>query len=118
MSARILVVDDSPTIRKVVTRILERHDYRTLSASDGLEALRLLDHEEADLMLVYGEIDENVPFRSAMAIFDALIKADKDFVSYVVPNANHAGAAGSPYIVKRERRFFLEHLGGPEARDD
>jgi len=52
MSARILVVDDSPTIRKVVTRILERHDYRTLSASDGLEALRLLDHEEADLMLV------------------------------------------------------------------
>jgi CheY-like chemotaxis protein len=52
MSARILVVDDSPTIRKVVTRILERHDYRTLSAGDGLEALELLDREAADLMLV------------------------------------------------------------------
>jgi CheY-like chemotaxis protein len=52
MSARILVVDDSPTIRKVVTRILERHDYRTLTAGDGLEALKLLDREEADLMLV------------------------------------------------------------------
>jgi CheY-like chemotaxis protein len=52
MSARILVVDDSPTIRKVVTRILERHDYQTLTASDGLEALRVLDREQADLMLV------------------------------------------------------------------
>ena len=33
--------------------------------------------------------------------------------SYVVPNANHGGAAAHPYIVKRQRRFFEEHLGGP-----
>jgi len=52
MSARILVVDDSPTIRKVVTRILERHDYQTLCAGDGIEALKVLDREQADLMLV------------------------------------------------------------------
>jgi CheY-like chemotaxis protein len=52
MSARILVVDDSPTIRKVVTRILERHDYETLSAGDGVEALQVLEREQADLMLV------------------------------------------------------------------
>ena len=66
-------------------------------------------------MLVYGEIDENVPFRAAMAIFDALIEADKDFTSYVVPDANHGGAATHPYIVKRQRRFFEEHLGEPSA---
>jgi dipeptidyl-peptidase-4 len=83
-------------------------DYFELSSN-----IALIDHLESDLMLVYGEIDENVPFRSAMAVFDALIKADKDFVSYVVPNANHGEAAGSPYIVKRERRFFQDHLGGP-----
>jgi dipeptidyl aminopeptidase/acylaminoacyl peptidase len=87
-------------------------DYFELSSN-----IALIDRLEADLMLVYGEIDENVPFRSAMAIFDALIKADKDFTSYVVPNANHAGAAGSPYIVKRERRFFQEHLGGPVSQE-
>lgn len=88
-------------------------DYYELSSN-----IAIIDRLEADLMLVYGEIDENVPFRSAMAIFDALIKADKDFVSYVVPNANHQGAAGSPYIVKRERRFFQEHLGGPVAQHE
>ena len=75
--------------------------------------IAIIDRLEADLMLVYGEIDENVPFRAAMAIFDALIEADKDFTSYVVPDANHGGAAAHPYIVKRQRRFFEEHLGGP-----
>ncbi len=52
MGARILVVDDSPTIRKVVARILERHNYEAIPASDGLEALELLRTESADLMLV------------------------------------------------------------------
>ena len=75
--------------------------------------IAIIDRLEADLMLVYGEIDENVPFRAGMAIFDALMKADKDFTSYVVPDANHGGAATHPYIVKRQRRFFEEHLGGP-----
>ena len=75
--------------------------------------IAIIDRLEADLMLVYGEIDENVPFRAGMAIFDALMKADKDFTSYVVPDANHGGAAAHPYIVKRQRRFFEEHLGGP-----
>ena len=73
----------------------------------------IIDRLEADLMLVYGEIDENVPFRAAMTIFDALMEADKDFTSYVVADANHGGAASHPYIVKRQRRFLVDHLRGP-----
>ena len=75
--------------------------------------IAIIDRLEADLMLVYGEIDENVPFRAAMEVFDALMKADKDFTSYVVPNADHGWASRNPYIVKRQRQFFVEHLGGP-----
>lgn len=52
MGARILVVDDSPTIRKVVSAILTRHDYETLQASDGVEAMQVLATEKPDLMLV------------------------------------------------------------------
>ena len=52
MSARILVVDDSPTIRKVVGAILEARSYRPLLASDGQEALELLGTEEVDLVLL------------------------------------------------------------------
>ncbi len=52
MGARILIVDDSPTIRKVVASILERRDFQTLVASDGVEALERLSSERPDLVLV------------------------------------------------------------------
>ena len=52
MSARILVVDDSPTIRKVVSSILVAREYEALLAEDGQEALDLLGTEKVDLVLL------------------------------------------------------------------
>ncbi|HEY6724798.1 MAG TPA: DUF4388 domain-containing protein [Polyangiaceae bacterium] len=52
MGARILIVDDSPTIRKVVSAILERRDYETLAARDGQEALSTLAWRSVDLILL------------------------------------------------------------------
>jgi DNA-binding response OmpR family regulator len=54
MTARILVVDDSPTIRRVVSLILERHGYEASLASDGEDALGVLRSGEvtADLVLL------------------------------------------------------------------
>ncbi len=39
MPIRVLVVDDSPTIRRVVGAVLERHGFEALSAPDGQAAL-------------------------------------------------------------------------------
>lgn len=54
MATRILVVDDSPTIRAVVSTILERHGYEPTLAIDGQDALEALESGEvaADLVLV------------------------------------------------------------------
>src|SRR6187549_2571515 len=52
MGSRILIVDDSPTIRKVVSAILERRDYETLAARDGQEALATLAWRAVDLILL------------------------------------------------------------------
>ncbi len=48
----ILVVDDSPTIRKLVTNKLEKCGHRVLAASDGMDALAILNSETPDLVLL------------------------------------------------------------------
>ncbi|MGH7328123.1 MAG: response regulator, partial [Polyangiaceae bacterium] len=52
MSARILVVDDSPTIRKVVSTILEARGYSVRTVDDGDVALRALSEESFSLILL------------------------------------------------------------------
>jgi len=48
----VLVVDDSPTIRQVVSVTLAQHGYRVLSASGGIEALALLQETAPGLILL------------------------------------------------------------------
>lgn len=52
MPTRILVVDDSPTIRTVVSTILERHGYDPKVASDGQDAYDALASGEVEVDLV------------------------------------------------------------------
>jgi DNA-binding response OmpR family regulator len=52
MSARILVLDDSPTIRKVVASILRTRDYEPVLAADGEEGLAELRQRPVDLVLL------------------------------------------------------------------
>ena len=53
MPARILVVDDSPSLQKVVTTILARQGYATTIARDGVEALEAVqDYEPFDLIVL------------------------------------------------------------------
>jgi chemosensory pili system protein ChpA (sensor histidine kinase/response regulator) len=48
----IMVVDDSITVRKVTTRLLERNDYDVLTAKDGVDALTQLQEHRPDVMLL------------------------------------------------------------------
>ncbi len=41
-SARVLVIDDSPTILKVVSAILARHGYEPAVAKDGIQGIELI----------------------------------------------------------------------------
>ncbi len=50
--ATILVVDDSPLLRRLVNHILSRRGYRILEASNGKEALLILGKERPDLILL------------------------------------------------------------------
>jgi chemosensory pili system protein ChpA (sensor histidine kinase/response regulator) len=48
----VLVVDDSVTVRKVTSRLLERHGMNVLTAKDGVDAMLLLEEHTPDLMLL------------------------------------------------------------------
>ena len=48
----VLVVDDSLTVRRMTARLLAREGYRIATARDGLEALREIEDEMPDLVLV------------------------------------------------------------------
>ena len=47
-----LVVDDSITMRRVTQRLLEGHGVRVVTASDGLDAIRVLQDFEPDVILL------------------------------------------------------------------
>lgn len=52
MPKKILVVDDDPDIRDVVTVILESRGYEIVTACDGIECLAALRAEKPDLMVI------------------------------------------------------------------
>jgi DNA-binding response OmpR family regulator len=50
--ARVLVVDDDPTVREVVVSYLRAHRHDVVEAADGESALRLFAAERADLVVL------------------------------------------------------------------
>ncbi len=48
----VMVVDDSLTVRKITSRLLERQGYTVVMARDGVEALEKLQEDLPDVMLV------------------------------------------------------------------
>lgn len=76
--------------------------YAECSNIDNAQRLR------GNLMLIVGEMDNNVPPESTLRLADALIKANKDFELVVVPGAGHGmgGAFGS----LKMHGFLAKHL--------
>ena len=67
----VLVVDDSLTVRKITTRLLEREGYKALTAKDGLDALQILSDINPDVILLDIEMPRMDGFE-----FTKTLKAD------------------------------------------
>ena len=48
----VMIVDDSLTVRRITSRLLNREGFDVLTAKDGVEALELLDGEMPDVILL------------------------------------------------------------------
>src|SRR5690606_7052776 len=75
--------------------------------------LKLASQLRGRLLLVHGDIDENVPVSSTLRMADALIAANRDFDLLIMPNQPH-GLGRHPYFVRRRWDYFVKHLLGVE----
>jgi DNA-binding response OmpR family regulator len=114
MATRVLVVDDSPTIRRVVGAVLQRHGFEAVPAEDGQDALDQLLHSVEGARGGNGEAT----------------KIDIALVDFVMPRMNgfqlcrairqNADLHGLPIILMsaksdRIRDHFVQQTGAIDA---
>ena len=114
-----------PDFYKVAVSSAGNHDQRgylalwgekyegPLQGDNYLEAanLRLAANLKGKLLLMWGDMDDNVPPALTIQLVDALIKANKDFDLLVLPNRNHSGGS-DPYFIRRRWDYFVQNLLG------
>lgn len=62
------------------------------------------------LLLVHGDMDNNVHPANTIRLADALIKANKRFDMLIMPGKAHGFANYQPYFTQRMWEYFAEHL--------
>lgn len=62
----VLVVDDSPVIRRVMSVTLEKNGYEVLLAEDGLEAIEVLEDLDSGIDIIFADI--NMPVMDGIAM--------------------------------------------------
>ena len=77
--------------------------------------MELAKNLKGRLLLMTGEVDENVPVASTVRMADALQKAGKRFEMMIFPEQGH-GLYGD-YYQNQIRYYFVEHLLKPETVD-
>ncbi|MCG8153203.1 prolyl oligopeptidase family serine peptidase, partial [Pimelobacter simplex] len=117
-----------PDVYSVGVAEAGNHDNRMYHASwtamydgpyDPGDSARLSNTELAGnltghLMLVHGDMDDNVTPHLTMRLVDALIAADKDVDLLIVPGAEHAFTGRQHYVVRRRWDYLVRHLLGLE----
>lgn len=90
--------------------LTEKRDHRAVP-----ENFRALDNGplaaqlRGKLMLVYGDMDENVFPALTLQFCDALNRANRSYDLLYLPNRAHAFVS-EPYVVRRLWDYFVEHL--------
>ncbi len=98
----ILIVDDEPGIRTVLTDILEDEEYHVLSAADGLEGLDILKNETIDMVI----LDVWLPHKGGIDVLKEIKELYPDLEVIVI--SGHANIDMAVKAVKNGAFDFLE----------
>jgi two-component system sensor histidine kinase RpfC len=95
----ILVIDDEPTIRKSVGRLLERAGYRVRTAGTGEEAMALVRGEHFDAAIC----DLHIPGVSAVKLCEQIWLAAPDLAGHLIVASGDLTGDGVDELVERTR---------------
>lgn len=100
-SSAVLVVEDDPSIRRLVKMVLERNGFNVESAADGLEAVLKLGLGEYEAII----LDLMMPNLDGFTFLNTLAENDPERLSRVIVTSAASPAVirermtGSPYHV-------------------
>jgi dipeptidyl-peptidase-4 len=83
-----------------------RDDRGWVEKANAARAHQLRGH----LLLMSGDMDENVHISQTLTLVDALVRANRDFDLLVVPNADHRVLVTNGYALRRAWDYFVRHL--------
>ena len=111
-----------PDFYKVGVSSAGNHDHRIAKAwwpeqymgmpgkhYDEQSNFNLAKNLQGKLLLVHGDMDNNVNTASSLRLAAELIKHNKDFELLIIPNRNH-GLADHPYFIRKRWDWFVKHL--------
>lgn len=93
----ILVIDDEPTIRKSVGRLLERAGYRVRTAGSGDEAMELVRHEHFNAAIC----DLHLAGMSGVTLCEQIWLAAPDLAGRLIVSSGDLTGEGVEELVKR-----------------
>lgn len=95
--------------RDSIAYILEKYQGPDPQWWETTNLAPLADRLQGRLLLVWGELDDNVHPLSSMRLLHAFIEADRNVDVLVVPGADHF-VGRHPHVQRRVARYFLQHL--------
>ena len=108
----VLVVDDDPTLRKLIRAHLTRLELDSIEAAEGHAGLATLAREEVDLVC----LDLMLPTKSGLAVCEAIRRSSRANVPVLVLSARGSPedraqaeeAGANAYLVKPFRRVEFD----------
>ncbi len=106
---RVLIVDDSNVIRRSIQRMVNEPNYEVRMASDGVEALRVFEEFEPDVVTM----DITMPRMDGLTCVDAMLQRKPE--SRILVISALADKATAVEAVKRGALGFLIKPFTPES---
>jgi dipeptidyl-peptidase-4 len=97
----------------LLVRDSARHTDNYESQVNYLKVKNLKGH----LLLIHGDLDDNVHPAATVQLVNALIGANKTFDLLTMPDRNH-GITQEPYVIRRRWDYFVQYLLGVEPPKD